>query len=184
MLFRSDLPAVATALEAVFTIAGPDGRRAVPAADFFADYLTTTLAPDEILVEVRLPAMEAAAGWAFEEFARRHGDFALIGVASMLLGEIGERIERRCRQARLAVSGAGPVPVRLRDAEAILEREGVGDVAIAAAARAAAAAVTPDADIHASVEYRRHLTEVLTERALTRARARVGGASSAGAVRP
>jgi carbon-monoxide dehydrogenase medium subunit len=179
----AEYPAVLTVLDGEVIVRGARRQRVIRAGDLFQTYLTTSLGPDEMVVEVRLPAMEPGAGWAFEEFARRHGDFALIGVAAVLLGESGESIERRCRQARLAVAGAGPVPVRLRDAEAIVEREGVGDVAITAAARAAAAAVTPDADIHASVEYRRHLTEVMTARALTRARARVGEIPTASGVR-
>ena len=76
---------------------------------------------------------------------------------------------QRCTLARLATSGAGPVPVRLRAAEEILERDGLSDAAIEAAARRASELVSPDADIHASADYRRHLTGVLTKRALTRA---------------
>jgi CO/xanthine dehydrogenase FAD-binding subunit len=116
------------------------------------------------MVEVRLPAMPAGAGFALEEFARRHGDFAIIGIAALVV-----RDGPRCRIARLATAGAGPVPVRLRAAEEILEREGLGEAAIEAAARRASELVSPDADIHASSDYRRHLTGVLTKRALTRA---------------
>src|SRR5437763_1798714 len=114
--------------------------------------------------EVRLPAMPAGSGYAFEEFARRHGDFAIVGIAAMLV-----RDGARCTSARLAAAGAGPVPVRLRAAEEILERDGLGDAAIEAAAARAAELVAPDSDIHASAEYRRHLTSVLTGRALRRA---------------
>ncbi len=120
---------------------------------------------DEILVEVRLPATPAGAGWALEEFARRHGDFAIVAIAALVV-----RDGARCGAARLATAGAGPVPVRLRAAEEILERDGLTDAAIDAAARRAAELVSPDSDIHASADYRRHLTTVLTRRALTRAR--------------
>ena len=82
-----------------------------------------------MLVEVRLPAMPAGAGYAFEEFARRHGDFAIVGIAAMVV-----RDGRRCTMARLATAGAGPVPMRLRAAEEILERDGLGEAAIEAAA--------------------------------------------------
>jgi CO/xanthine dehydrogenase FAD-binding subunit len=149
-------------------------------ADLFQTYLTTSLAFDEILTEVRLPAIPPGAGWAFEEFARRHGDFAIVGIAAVILAE-GER----CTKARLATAGAGPVPVRLRAAEAILETEGLAPAAVAAAADRAAALVTPDSDLHASADYRRHLTRVLTVRAVRRAAARAGTAGpSAGGSLP
>jgi carbon-monoxide dehydrogenase medium subunit len=136
----------------------------VTAADLFEGYLTTSLSSDELLVEVRLPAMPAGAGFAFEEFARRHGDFAIVGIAAMVV-----RDGPRCAVARLATAGVGPVPRRLRAAEEILERDGLGPAAVAAAAARAAELVDPDSDIHASAEYRRHLTGVLTARALRRA---------------
>ena len=163
----AEYPAVLTALEGEVTVRGPRGERVVRAADLFETYLTTTLAADEILVEVRLPAMPEGAGYAFEEFSRRHGDFAIIGIAAMVVRQ-GER----CTTARLATAGAGPVPVRLRAAEEVLERDGLGEAAIAAAALRAAEGVQPDSDLHASADYRRHLTGVLTERALARAIAR------------
>jgi len=160
----AEYPAVLTALEGEVVAQGPRGRRTLQAAELFETYLTTRLAPDELLVEVRLPAMPAGAGHAFEEFARRHGDFAIVGIAAMVV-----RDGARCRTARLATAGAGPVPVRLRAAEEILERDGLGDAAIAAAAARAAELVQPDSDVHASADYRRHLAGVLTARALTRA---------------
>jgi CO/xanthine dehydrogenase FAD-binding subunit len=143
---------------------GPRGRRTLKPGELFETYLTTRLAPDELLVEVRLPATPAGAGHAFEEFARRHGDFAIVGIAALIV-----RSGTRCTTARLASAGAGPVPVRLRAAEEILERDGLGEAAVEAAAARAAELVEPDADVHASAEYRRHLTRVLTARALKRA---------------
>ena len=160
----AEYPAVLTALEGEVVARGPKGERVIKAKDLFQTYLTTSLTPDEILVEVRLPAMPAGAGYALEEFARRHGDFAIIGIAAMVVKD-----GARCKLARLATAGAGPVPVRLRAAEEILERDGLGDAAIEAAARRASELVSPDADIHASADYRRHLTGVLTKRALKRA---------------
>jgi len=161
----AEYPAVLAALEGQVVARGPRGERVLGPEALFRTYLTTSLEPDEILTEVRLPAMPAGAGFAFEEFARRHGDFAIVGIAALLVMD-GER----CARARLATAGAGPVPVRLREAEAILERQGAGDDAIQAAARAATGLVDPDSDIHASADYRRHLTGVLTARALRRAR--------------
>lgn len=165
----AEYPAVLAALDGEVRVRGPRGERSVGAADLFQSYLTTSLAPDEILTEVRFRAMPAGAGYAFEEFSRRHGDFALVGIAAMIVLD-----GARCREARLASAGAGPVPVRLRAAEEILVKEGVGESAIAAAAARAAELVSPDSDIHASADYRRNLTRVLTGRALKRAIARAG----------
>jgi len=166
----AEYPAVLTALDGTVVVRGPRGERALRPAELFQSYLTTSLGSDEILVEVRLPAMAAGAGFAFEEFSRRHGDFAIVGIAAMLVGD-----GQACATARLATAGAGPVPMRLRSAEEILERDGLSEAAVEAAARRAAELVEPDADIHASADYRRHLTRVLTGRALRRAKARMGG---------
>ncbi len=160
----AEYPAVLTALEGEVVARGPKGERVVKAKDLFLMYLTTSLESDEVLSEIRLPVMPTGAGFALEEFSRRHGDFAIVAIAAMVV-----RDAARCKQARLATAGAGPVPVRLRAAEEILERDGVTDAAIDAAARRAAELVSPDSDIHASADYRRHLTMVLTRRALKRA---------------
>jgi carbon-monoxide dehydrogenase medium subunit len=159
----AEYPAVLTALGGTVVARGPKGERVLTSAELFETYLTTTLGPDEMLTEVRLPAMPAGAGWAFEEFARRHGDFAIVGIAAALWRDGGRWT------ARLAAAGAGPVPVRLRGAEEIIERDGVGDGAVAAAGARAAELVQPDGDIHASADYRRNLTRVLTARALKKA---------------
>ncbi len=160
----AEYPAVLTALEGEVVARGPRGERVVKAKDLFQTYLATSLTPDEILVEVRMPAMPAGAGYALEEFARRHGDFAIVGIAAVVVKD-----GARCALARLATAGAGPVPVRLRAAEEILERDGLTDAVIEAASRRASELVSPDSDIHASADYRRHLTGVLTKRALKRA---------------
>lgn len=165
----AEYPAVLTALDGEVVARSPRGERVLRAGELFRSYLTTSLAPDEILTEVRLPAAPAGAGWAFEELSRRHGDFAIVGIAALVV-----RAGPRSATARLAAAGAGAVPVRLRAAEEILEREGLGDAAIDAAAARAAELVSPDSDIHASAAYRRHLTGVLTQRALRRAAARTG----------
>ena len=166
----AEYPAVLAALDGTVVVRSPRGERALRPSELFQSYLTTSLGPDEILVEVRLPAMAAGAGFAFEEFSRRHGDFAIVGIATMLVGD-----GQHCATARLATAGAGPVPMRLRSAEEILERDGLSEAAVEAAARRAAELVEPDSDIHASAAYRRNLTRVLTGRALRRAKARMGG---------
>jgi carbon-monoxide dehydrogenase medium subunit len=165
----AEYPAVLTALDGRVVARGPGGERMLGPAALFQGYLATSLAPEEIVVEVRLPAAPAGAGFAFEEFSRRHGDFALVGVACLLVGA-----RPRCTAARLAAAGAGPAPIRLRSAEEILERDGLTDAAIDAAAARAAELVTPDDDVHASAAYRRNLTRVLTARAVRRAAVRMG----------
>jgi carbon-monoxide dehydrogenase medium subunit len=165
----AEYPAVLTLLDGRVVARGPRGERTLSPAQLFQGYVTTSLAPDELIVEVRLPASSPGAGWAFEELSRRHGDFAIVGIAALVAGD-----GRRCAMARLVAAGAGPVPVRLRAAEEMLERDGLSDEAIEAAARRAAELVHPDSDIHASAAYRRNLTRVLTGRAVRRAVSRMG----------
>jgi carbon-monoxide dehydrogenase medium subunit len=166
----AEYPATLTALGGEVVLRGPRGERTLQAGDLFKSYLATALGADEILIEVRFPAMPDGAGFAFEEFNRRHGDFAIVGIAAMVMGQ-----GLSCTAARLATAGAGPLPVRLRGAEEILERGGLSEAAIEAAANRAATLVDPPSDIHASAAYRRNLTRVLTGRALRRAIARMGG---------
>jgi aerobic carbon-monoxide dehydrogenase medium subunit len=160
----AEYPAVAAALDAELVIRGSAGDRVVRAAEFFVGFMTTALQPGEMLIEVRMAAQASNSGWAFEEFSRRHGDFAIVGIAAMVAVE-GDRF----RSARLAACGAGPTAIRLGGAEEILEHGGVDDRYIDDAAGRAAELVDPGADLHASAEYRRHLTRVLTRRALKRA---------------
>jgi carbon-monoxide dehydrogenase medium subunit len=108
--------------------------------------------------------MPRGSKWAVEEFARRHGDFAIAAVAVVLTGD-----GKSCSRARIATAGVTPHSSRLREAERILETKGLGDSAVVEAAKAAARDVNPLSDNNASPEYRRHLTSVLTERALRRA---------------
>jgi carbon-monoxide dehydrogenase medium subunit len=162
----AELPMVLQALDGEVVAKGPAGERVIAAADLFQGLLTTSLAADEMIVEVRLPAMSSSAGFAVEEFARRRGDFAIAAVAAVV-----ERNGERCTKARLATAGVGPAASRLPAAEAILEQDGLGDAAIEAAAAKAAELVSPFSDLQASADYRRHLTRVLTARALRRARA-------------
>jgi aerobic carbon-monoxide dehydrogenase medium subunit len=161
----AELPMVLQALEGEVAARGPKGERVIKAADLFAGMLTTSLADDELIAEVRIPAMPAGAGYAVEEFARRRGDFAIAAVAAVI-----ERAGERCTKARLATAGVGPASIRLAAAEAMLEGGGLGDEVIDAAAEKAAELVSPQSDQQGSAEYRRHLTRVLTARALRRAR--------------
>jgi len=173
----SELPAVTLALDAEMVAQSrARGTRRIAADAFFHGYLTTALEPDELLTEVCLPAWPAGTGWSFQEVTRRHGDFALVGVAAALrLGTAGT-----CQDVRLAAIGAGPGPLRGRAAEAALRGQPFSTESVAAAAQELGKAVDPASDVQATAAYRRHVTVVLARRALeeaaTRARA---GASSA-----
>ena len=160
----AEYPTVALVLDAELVLQGPSGQRSVSAEEFFVSYLTTALTPNEIVTEIRFSPASPTSGWAFEEVARRHGDFALVGVACVIDTE-GEQ----CRTARLAAAGVGPTPIRLRAAENILVQQGVTEQSIKHAAAQAAELVEPDSDIHASADFRRHLTQVLTRRAIQQA---------------
>lgn len=156
----AELPAVLAALEGSVVLRSERGTRTVPASAFFVTYLTTALRPDELLTEVRLPAHEHA-GTAFLEVARRHGDFALVGVAAVV-----ELDGDRARQIRLAFTGVGPIPVRLREAEAEATGARLSEKVYAAVARMATDQLDPEGDIHASAEYRKRVAGVLADRAL------------------
>jgi aerobic carbon-monoxide dehydrogenase medium subunit len=160
----AEIPMILQVLEGEVVVRAPQGERRIRAADLFLAPLTTSLAADEIITELRFPAMPPEACHAIEEFARRKGDFAIAAISVMLVRD-GER----CTLARLATAGIGPVTVRLRDAEVILEERGLGDAAIAAAAEKATELVEPMSDQHGSADYRRHLTGVLTRRAVHKA---------------
>lgn len=164
----AEIPMVLQLLEAEVEVRGPQGQRNIAADQLFLDAMTTSLTPEEMLVEVRLPVVPQGAGVAVEEFARRHGDFAIAAVGVMILGD-GER----CRRARIATAGVSSQSTRLRAAEQLLEEQGMGQAIIAEAAKMAAQGVEPLSDNNASAEFRRHLTSVLAERALQRAVGRV-----------
>lgn len=169
-------PAVAIALDFTMLLKSHRGDRRVGAADFFLGVLETVLDEDEMLVGIEVPALPPASGCSFQEISRRHGDFALAGVAAQITLDGG-----RVTDARLAACGVGPGPVRLSGAEDILERDGISDTAIAEAASMAASEVSPFTDVHASAEYRRKLTRTMTGRALRQAAERArGGAPGVG----
>ncbi len=164
----AELPAILAALDGAVRVIGPNGRRTIGWRDLFQTYFTTSLEPSEICEEVIIPTLPPDAGWAFEEFARRHGDFAVVGIAAVLRADGG-----RCTEARIAVTGAGPTPIRAAEAEACLTGEASTPALFEEAGRRVAEAIEPDADLHASEAYRRHLAKVLTVRALKRAAARL-----------
>lgn len=159
----AELPVVLTALGATFVVRSPDQSRLLDTDQMFLDQLTSGLDSRELLLEIRIPEMPAGAGWAFLEFARRHGDFALGGVAV-----VGCRDEqgRFTVRTRIVLLGAAGVPLRATAAEALLGSRPFDRRLAHEAAVAAAAASDPPSDIHGDAQYRRHLLEVLTERAL------------------
>jgi len=164
----AEYPAVALALDMEFDVAGPGGTRRVPAADFFVTYLTTALEENEVLTAVRVPAFPAGTGWSIQEVARRHGDFAMVGAVAALRVEGG-----RVANPRVVLFGVGPTPLRASSAEQALAGNAPSEDSFAAAGAAVAAAIEePLSDVHASGEYRRHLADVLTRRALAEAAGR------------
>jgi len=160
----AEIPMVLRALDGEVVARGSAGERRIPAADFFCDALTTALAPDEILLEVRLPVMPAGAGWAVEEFSRRHGDFAIAAVAATVLRNGGGSVE-----AQIACAGVASRPLRLGAAEEIVRARGLDLDAVKEAAAQAVTGIEPLSDQAASGEFRLHLLQVLTRRALLRA---------------
>lgn len=161
----AELPAVMLALEARFRLRTASAERSLAASDFFTGFFSTALAEGELLVDIEVPPMPAGAGCAFEEVSRRHGDYALLGVAAVVaLDDTG-----RCSDVRLAYVNGGAGPQRSPGAESLVRGEVPGPELVRAAAAAALNDLEPGNDVHASAEYRRQLARVLTERTLVRA---------------
>ncbi len=158
----AEMPGIAVTCDAEIVVMGKSGARTLKAVDFFRSALTTALASDEIITEVRLPAWPSTRRWGFQEFARRRGDFAMAGIAAFYdLDESNKAIN-----AHIGVIGAGDKAHRLVAAEAVLNGRAIDEATIERAASAASAGVEPQDDIHASGAYRRALVGTLTERAL------------------
>jgi CO/xanthine dehydrogenase FAD-binding subunit len=164
----AELPAAMAVLDATYVIRGPAGEREASSDEFFLGYLMTALGPDELLVEIRVPPLPPRTGWAFQEVSRRHGDFALVGVAALVTLDAQGRIA----EARLATTGAGPTPARLTAAETLLAGQIPDEALFREAGARASAALDPDTDLHASADYRREVGGVLVRRALVQAAAR------------
>ncbi|GAA3965884.1 xanthine dehydrogenase family protein subunit M [Actinomadura viridis] len=161
-----DLPAVALALDAVLLARSARGEREIPATDFFVDWMTSALEPDELLVGVRVPKLGPGWGVHYEKFHRTAQAWAIVGVACAVRRENGA-----VGDARIALTNMGPVPVRASGVEeAVTGRPASADSFRSAADRAAEGA-SPPADLHGSAEYREHLARVLTARALAAAAA-------------
>lgn len=151
---------------------GPGGRRTIPAEDFFEFHMTTSRQPGELIVEAHFPVLPDGAGAAFDEFTRRHGDYAIAAVGAI----VGFGPDGRAKDVRIATCGVGSKPMRLRDAEALIEGTEVAASDLAAAGEAAKAAVTAPDDMHATTSYRRRVVATLVRRVVETAakRARQG----------
>lgn len=159
----AELPALLTCLNGSLLLQKSHGERLLQAEDFFHGYLETALEPGELVVEARFPWVDPRAGWAFQEFARRAGDFALVGAAAVLT----PAGDGTCQQARLAFAGIAGAPLRARAVEEILEGHPLDAPTLQRASEAARSLVSEDmSDVHATAEYRRVLTAELTRRVL------------------
>jgi carbon-monoxide dehydrogenase medium subunit len=158
----AELPALLLCLDGAVVARSRAGAREIPAGDLFLGPLMTSLRPDEVVVETRFALPPASAGWGLHEMARRHGDFALVGVTALVWLARGV-VER----ARIALFGAGPVPVRAAAAERALTGQKPGPGLVEAAARAVVEGLDPMSDLHAPASYRVSVARTLTARALT-----------------
>jgi carbon-monoxide dehydrogenase medium subunit len=163
----AELPAVWLALGGELTAQSTDGTRTIRPEDFFDSVFSTTLAPNEVATEVRFDRTNGATGWSFEEVAKRHGDFALVGVVTQVTLDGGS-----VSDARVVAFGVGSTPKRMPAAEQRLigtSASAVDDALLDQAVAEVAAAVDPADDIHATADYRRHVAGVLARRGLLRA---------------
>jgi aerobic carbon-monoxide dehydrogenase medium subunit len=159
----SDQLAPLLVTEGSVTVQGPGGERTIPAAELFQDYLTTSLADDEILTAVHLPAMDGY-GFGYEKFNRRAEDWAMVAVSALVKAEGGT-----VSDVRIGLTNMGSVPLRATAVEDALRGQTLSAESIAAAAEQAAEGTEPPGDLNASPDYKRHLARVLTRRALTTA---------------
>ena len=156
----SDLPATMLVCEAEVTLQGPDGQRSVAAADLFKGYMTTEVGPQEVLTEIRIPALD---GWGYghQKFNRRSEDWAMVGVCAVVKASDGG-----CEDIRIGLTHMGSVPLRATAAEEALRGQELSAQNIAKAAEQAAEGTNPPTDLNASAEYKQHLARVLTRRAI------------------
>jgi carbon-monoxide dehydrogenase medium subunit len=157
----SDLPAAMLITEAEVTLQGQGGQRTVAAADLFQDYLTTSVAEDEVLTEIRVPALDGY-GAAYQKFNRRSEDWAMVGVCAVVKAN-----GSTCEDVRIGLTNMGSTPLRANAVEDALRGQELSPENIATAAALAAEGTRPAGDLNASSEYKQHLVRVLTRRAIT-----------------
>jgi carbon-monoxide dehydrogenase medium subunit len=162
----SDMPTVLLALEGEVSAQGPNGLRTIAAADLFQDYLTTSLAHDEVITEVRLPATDGW-GYGYDKFTRRAEDWAMVGVCAL----VKRAGDGSCEDVRIGLTHMASTPLRATAAEAALRGQALDANSIGAAAEQAAEGTDPPGDLNATPDYKRHLARVLTRRALEAAAA-------------
>jgi carbon-monoxide dehydrogenase medium subunit len=160
----SDLPAVMLATDGEVTAQGSGGQRTIAAADLFEDFLTTALAHDEVITEVRLPILEGY-GFGYQKFTRRAEDWAMVGVCAL----VKKSGDGSCEDVRIGLTHMGTTPLRATAAEDALRGRPLDSDSIAQAAEHAAEGTHPPGDLNASPDYKRHLARTLTGRALTEA---------------
>lgn len=163
----NDHPALAIALDAILVLEGPKGQRGVKADAFFLGTYSTALADDEILVAIRVPALAAGTGWAYEKLKRKTGDWAT-AAAAVVLRQAGGKVTH----ARIALTNVGPTALRATDAETALLGQPLSDTTIAAAAKAAMAITDPAADLRGDVAYKTAMAGQMVQRAIRAAAAR------------
>ena len=156
----SDLPGVMLAAEASVVVRGPGGERTIAAADLFEDYLTTSLTPEEVLTDIRMPALDGWK-WGYEKFTRRAEDWAMVGITALVKISDGT-----CEDVRVGLTHMASTPLRATAVEEALRGQPFDDERISAAAEHAADGTEPPGDLNASSEYKSHLARVLTRRAL------------------
>jgi len=169
----AEWPMVLTAFEAQITVRSARGERTLTPYELFVGDYTTSLEPDELVTEIQIPVPAPGHGWAIQEVARRHGDFALVAATALVTS-----VEGRVGFASLALCGVGSAPVLARP-PGLLAGQWLDEVDIRAVARETAAALQPESDLHAPAEYRREVAEVLCARALNEALARARGGDTA-----
>jgi len=165
-----EIPTAFCALDGRVKAVGPDGERWIEPDEFFLTFLTTSLEPDELLVEVEVPVLPPGTGWSFQELSRRVGDFAIVAVAALVF----MNSDGTCQKARIALGGVAPTPVRAEEAEEALAGQAIDDKLIAAAGELAAEEADAEDDYHASAEYRQEMAKVMVRRCLQEALARTG----------
>ncbi len=159
----SDLPAAMLICEAEVTLQGQGGQRTVACVDLFQDYLTTAVAEDEVLTEIRVPVLEGY-GSSYHKFNRRSEDWAMVGVCAVVKSSGGT-----CEDVRIGLTNMGSVPLRATAVEEALRGQELSAENIAKAAEQAAEGTNPPSDLNASTEYKKHLARVLTRRAISEA---------------
>jgi aerobic carbon-monoxide dehydrogenase medium subunit len=164
----SDLPAAMLICEAEVTLQGQSGQRTLPVAELFQDYMTTAISADEVLTEIRVPALDGY-GHAYQKFTRRAEDWAMAGVCAVV--KVSDGV---VEDARVGLTNMGSVPLRATAVEQALRGQPATAESLAAAAEHAADGTNPPADLNATTEYKQHLARVLTKRALTDAVANAG----------